>query len=93
MDNTIVYLLDSEFRPVKAGEIGELYVSGLNLASGYINGRDPEKFIENPLAIDPTYTKLYRTGDFAKLEKGVLMYEGRTDSQVSRSQATFQPYI
>nr|QNH91384.1 ebony [Harmonia axyridis] len=82
VDNTIVYLLDSEFRPVKAGEIGELYVSGLNLASGYINGRDPDKFIENPLAIDPTYGKLYRTGDFARLEKGTLMYEGRTDSQV-----------
>ena len=34
LDNTIVYLLDSEFRPVKSGDIGELYVSGGNLASG-----------------------------------------------------------
>ncbi|KAL3269027.1 hypothetical protein HHI36_008110 [Cryptolaemus montrouzieri] len=82
VDNTIIYLLDTEFRPVKAGEIGELYVSGLNLASGYINGRDPEKFLDNPLAIDPTFAKLYRTGDFARLEKGTLMYEGRTDTQV-----------
>lgn len=35
IDNTIVYLLDSEYRPVKSGEIGELFVSGANLASGY----------------------------------------------------------
>lgn len=62
--------------------MGELFVSGLNLASGYVNQRDPEKFIDNPLAIDPTFSKLYRTGDFARIEKGILVYEGRTDSQV-----------
>lgn len=82
VDNTIVYLLDGQFRPAKAGDVGELFVSGLNLAAGYVNGRDPEKFLDNPLAIDPTYAKLYRTGDFARVEKEVLVYEGRTDSQV-----------
>ncbi|CAG9815434.1 unnamed protein product, partial [Phaedon cochleariae] len=82
LDNTIIYLLDKDLRPVKTGEPGELFASGLNLAAGYVAGRDPDKFIDNPLAIDPTYAKLYRTGDFARVEKGVLVYEGRTDSQV-----------
>ncbi|CAG9772921.1 unnamed protein product [Ceutorhynchus assimilis] len=82
LDNTMIYLLDKDYRPVKAGEVGELFVSGLNLAAGYVNNRDPEKFIENPLAIDPTYSKLFRTGDYARIEKGTLLYEGRTDSQV-----------
>ncbi|KAF7285868.1 hypothetical protein GWI33_009545 [Rhynchophorus ferrugineus] len=82
IDNTMIYLLDKDFRPVKSGEVGELFVSGLNLAAGYVNGRDPERFVDNPLAIDPTYSKLYRTGDFAKVEKGTILYEGRTDSQV-----------
>lgn len=82
LDNTIIYLLDADFRPVKSEEIGELYVSGANLASGYVNGRDPERFIDNPLAVDPVYSKLYRTGDFASLIKGVIYYEGRTDSQI-----------
>uniref|UniRef100_A0AAR5Q839 AMP-dependent synthetase/ligase domain-containing protein n=1 Tax=Dendroctonus ponderosae TaxID=77166 RepID=A0AAR5Q839_DENPD len=82
LDNTMIYLLDKDFRPVKAGEVGELFVSGMNLAAGYVNGRDPEKFVENPLAIDPVFSKLFRTGDFAKIEKGTLVYEGRTDSQV-----------
>ncbi|KAF2902812.1 hypothetical protein ILUMI_03369 [Ignelater luminosus] len=82
VDNTMIYLLDSDFRPVKSGEVGELFASGSNLAAGYVNGRDPDKFIENPLAVDPMFTKLYRTGDFARIEKGVLVYEGRTDSQI-----------
>lgn len=82
VDNTIIYLLDQDYRPVKAGDVGELFVSGLNLAAGYVNGRDPDRFIDNPLAIDPTYSRLYRTGDFARIEKGTIIYEGRTDSQV-----------
>lgn len=82
VDNTIIYLLDNDFRPVKSEEIGELFVSGANLASGYVNGRDPERFVDNPLAVDPVYSRLYRTGDFASMYKGVVYYEGRTDSQI-----------
>lgn len=82
IDNTIIYILDSNYRPVKTGEIGELFAAGQNVAAGYVNGRDPEKFVENSLAIDPMFAKLYRTGDFAKLEKGTIFYEGRTDSQI-----------
>ena len=53
VDNTVIYLLDSDFRPVKNDSIGELFVSGANLAAGYVNGRDPDRFIDNPLAVDP----------------------------------------
>lgn len=28
------------------------------------------------------HSKLYRTGDFARIEKGQIQYEGRTDSQI-----------
>lgn len=82
LDNTIVYLLDTDFRPVRNGDIGELFVSGANLAAGYVNGRDPDRFIENPLAVDPLYSKIYKTGDYASLHKGMIYYEGRTDSQI-----------
>lgn len=82
LDNTAIYLLDSDLRPVHNEEIGELYVSGANLASGYVNGRDPDRFIENPLAVDPLYSKIYKTGDYASLHKGMIYYEGRTDSQI-----------
>ncbi len=82
LDNTIIYLLDSQYHPVKSGSIGELYVSGSNLASGYVNGRDPDRFIENPLAVDPKFSRIYKTGDYASLHKDLIYYEGRTDSQI-----------
>lgn len=59
VSNTVIYLLDGEYRPVKAGTIGELYVSGSNLANGYVNGRDKERFIENPLAVDPSKSSFH----------------------------------
>ena len=82
LSNTAIYLLDDRLQPVPTGQTGELYVSGLNLSEGYVNGRDRERFIPNPLAVDPDFSRLYRTGDFARLHKGVLIYEGRTDAQV-----------
>ena len=62
VDNTVIYLLDSDFRPVKNDSIGELFVSGANLAAGYVNGRDPDRFIDNPLAVDPR--KLHKYFNF-----------------------------
>lgn len=53
LDNTNIYVLDKHFRPVHTGQVGEIYTSGLNTAAGYVNGREPHRFIENPLAIDP----------------------------------------
>lgn len=61
LSNTVIYLLDGDFRPVKQGEIGEIFVSGLNLAEGYVNGRDPEKFVENPLAVEFSKFKVTQT--------------------------------
>jgi amino acid adenylation domain-containing protein len=82
IDNTAIYLLDENHHLVVSGEVGELYVSGLNIAQGYVRGRDPHRFLPNPLTVDPDHSCLYRTGDFARLVKGTLIYEGRTDSQV-----------
>lgn len=82
LDNTVVYLLDEHFRPALAGQPGELFVAGRNLAAGYVAGRDPHRFLDNPLAVHPDYVRLYRTGDFARVDKNTLVFEGRTDSQV-----------
>lgn len=82
LDNTIIYLLDSNLQPVKSGEMGELYVSGMNLFQGYVSGRDSERFIDNSLSNDPTYPKLYKSCDFAVMRDDLIFYEGRTDSQI-----------
>lgn len=52
--NNTVYVLDANKKPVNVGEIGELFVSGANLAHGYVKGRDKERFTENILAVDPS---------------------------------------
>lgn len=82
INNTVIYLLDQDYRPVKNGQIGEIFVAGMNLASGYVNGRDPDRFFDNPLAVEFKYSRLYRTGDYGSVQDGFIYYEGRTDSQI-----------
>ncbi|CAK1594341.1 unnamed protein product [Parnassius mnemosyne] len=82
VDNCVIYLLDEEMNPVREAEPGEVWVAGSNLALGYVGGQAPEKFCDNPHASHPDFGRLYRTGDFGVLNKGVVLYAGRTDSQV-----------
>lgn len=48
LDNTTLYLLDENLKLVKRGDMGELYVAGFNLATGYVARRDADRFIKNP---------------------------------------------
>lgn len=47
VDNTALYLLNDKRQMVEPGCLGELYVAGANVAGGYVNNRDPHRFIEN----------------------------------------------
>ncbi|XP_011165813.1 tyrocidine synthase 1 [Solenopsis invicta] len=82
IDNCIIYLVNKDMRLVPQGEVGELIVAGRNLAAGYIRERDTHKFLDNPHAIDPGYPRIFRTGDYAKIVKGSIIFEGRVDSQI-----------
>ncbi|XP_049880564.1 zwittermicin A synthase ZmaJ [Pectinophora gossypiella] len=82
LDNCAVYLLDEEMNLSRETAPGEVWVAGSNLAAGYVGGQAPEKFCDNPHAAHPEFGRLYRTGDFGMLHKGVILYAGRTDSQV-----------
>ena len=82
IDNTQMYILDSQNRPVPAGECGELHIGGDGLARGYLNRPDltGEKFIQNPFRPG---SRLYKTGDLARyLSTGDIEFIGRSDSQV-----------
>lgn len=86
--NTKAYVLNENFEQVAKGEVGELHISGINLAIGYHN--QPElnslKFIKNPYYDTEPYTKLYKTGDLVReLSNGKLLYMGRVDDQVKIS--------
>ncbi|XP_045108560.1 tyrocidine synthase 3-like isoform X2 [Portunus trituberculatus] len=82
IDNCGIYLLDAEGRLVREGKRGEMYAAGLNTAKGYVGGAQPDKFIANQHTTDPEYGVLYRTGDYARVVDGLLVFEGRADSQI-----------
>ena len=83
--NTKVYVLDDEFRPVPVGAVGELYVSGYQVAQCYLNREEAniKAFIENPFDSNEDYRILYRTGDMVRiLYDGSLAIVGRGDNQI-----------
>jgi amino acid adenylation domain-containing protein len=82
--NTLTYILDKNLQPVPVGVPGEIHLSGVSLARGYLNSPEltAEKFISNPLSDDPN-ARLYKTGDLARyLPDGNIEFLGRIDHQV-----------
>ena len=85
IDNVKLYILDGQKKLVSNGEIGELYISGINLALGYYNNEilNKEKFMMNPFDFHYPFQRLYKTGDLVKLlPDGNLEYIGRVDDQI-----------
>ncbi|PPG32448.1 non-ribosomal peptide synthetase [Pseudoclavibacter sp. RFBG4] len=81
--NTRHYLLDASLTPVPDGAIGELYLAGANVASGYVGqpGLSAERFLADPFAGDGT--RMYRTGDVVRRRRsGSLRFLGRIDEQI-----------
>ncbi|SFX17664.1 amino acid adenylation domain-containing protein [Thermoactinomyces sp. DSM 45891] len=83
-DNTRVYILDQQGRLCPIGVSGEICVSGVGLARGYLYQPDltNEKFIANSFSGIPG-DRLYKTGDAGRwLADGNVEYVGRIDNQV-----------
>lgn len=83
--NTKVYVVDPVGRLIPQGVVGELCLSGVCLAKGYLN--KPEltdaSFVHNPFSTEASYHRLYKTGDLVRFTPtGVLEYLGRKDTQV-----------
>ncbi len=84
-NNTKAYILDKEFRRVPIGAVGELYLSGIQLADGYLNRQEEtsKAFMINPFENNEEYGGLYCTGDVARmLPDGSYGIIGRRDGQV-----------
>ncbi|KAG8154211.1 amino acid adenylation domain-containing protein [Burkholderia catarinensis] len=83
--NTTLHILDEGLSPVAAGEIGELYVGGIQLARGYLNLPEltAERFLDTPMLRERYGSRLYRTGDLASWNAdGSAQFAGRKDSQI-----------
>ncbi|MBC8951227.1 MULTISPECIES: non-ribosomal peptide synthetase [Xenorhabdus] len=82
IQNTDIYILDTDSQPVQMGVAGELCIAGVNLARGYLNRPEltAEKFCTLPA---PLNCRVYRTGDLVRwLPDGMIEYLGRIDHQV-----------
>ncbi len=82
LTGTYVRLLDDDMRPVREGEIGQLYAGGLGLAVDYAGDpiRTGEQFVSDP---HRPGSRLYRTGDLVRRRRdGNLDFVGRQDRQV-----------
>ena len=90
LDNTQIYILNSQNRVMPIGVKGELCIAGAGLARGYLN--NPEltaaKFVPHPfLPSTPSKggerQRLYKTGDLARwLPDGNIEFLGRVDHQL-----------
>jgi amino acid adenylation domain-containing protein len=81
ISGTEVVVLDEVGQPVKAGDVGELYTSGLGVALGYLDeDQGGGGFFLNSNVADGL---IYRTGDLVRENHcGELEFVGRRDNQV-----------
>jgi amino acid adenylation domain-containing protein len=80
IDNTRIYILNTDLQPQPPGIAGEIYVGGAGLARGY--WRDPaltaELFVPDPFAEGE---RLFRTGDTASWTRdGEIVFGGRSST-------------
>jgi len=83
MDNTRLYVLDEQLRPLPPGEVGDLYVAGDRLARGYFrrSGITAERFVADPF--NGAGRRMYRMGDQVRMRQdGLIEFVGRSGDQV-----------
>ncbi|HEX2926907.1 MAG TPA: amino acid adenylation domain-containing protein, partial [Ruminiclostridium sp.] len=82
IQNTFIYILDSNLNLKPVGCAGDMYIGGTGLARGYYGRKEltDERFVPNPFMKGQ---RIYKTGDTARwFPNGDIEFIGRTDNQV-----------
>lgn len=83
IDNTNIYILKDDMSPAKVNEVGEVFISGINVTGGYLNQSDLtcRKFLKDKYS--ENYRVMYKTNDLAILkDDGTVSFVGRSDNQI-----------
>jgi amino acid adenylation domain-containing protein len=82
ISNTALHVLDARRHPTPIGVAGEIWISGVQVARGYVNRPEltAQSFVPDP---DVPGGRMYRSGDLGRwLPEGSIEYLGRNDDQV-----------
>lgn len=82
VDNTRIYVLDEQKKPVPINVPGELFIAGDGVTDGYLRRPEltDERFLDDPFV---TGGRMYRTGDVGRyLPTGDIECMGRNDNQI-----------
>ncbi|HEY5854409.1 MAG TPA: amino acid adenylation domain-containing protein [Aldersonia sp.] len=96
--HTGVRVLDARLQQAPIGTAGELYLSGVQLARGYLGRSDltAERFVADPFGRSPG-GRMYRTGDLVRVVDApgsgspLLEFVGRSDFQVKLRGLRIEP--
>lgn len=83
LDNTYLYIIDEGQLKNDIGDVGELYIGGIGLSSGYYNHDElnTKAFIRN--TYDNRCNIIYKTGDLVRINSNnMIEYIQRVDFQV-----------
>lgn len=85
--NARIEVLDRDLQAVIPGALGEICITGVNLARGYRNSLEKtQKHFVKVVSLDGKPRRFYRSGDLgAVLPDGRLEFHGRIDRQVKIS--------
>lgn len=84
LDNVYILNLDENMNEVKDGDVGELWIGGVQIAKGYLNNDEKTNMVFKPNPFKHVKGKyIYKTGDLTcKNKDGSYEYHGRIDNQV-----------
>lgn len=83
-DGEKLLVLNASLKPVRSGEIGDLYIGGLGLSPGYWQDepKTAAAFIQYTDS-DGRTERIYKTGDMASIDQqGQVLFHGRSDYQI-----------